>query len=127
MNLAGLPIGLVFDHTVVAAYAQGDKLVETWVKEAVDIDYGIAIPQLAIVEAAAYGASVDRIFEGLLWDIGIEVDAEPVDIREWADFAHALGSTARASAVLLAREHGCAVLTTTPAVYGDLIRAVNFE
>ncbi len=120
MNPKGLPVGLVLDHTVLAAYADGaDQVVDAWIRDCVDMDLAVGVPKLSIVKAVADGAEHDRIFE-TLWDTGIEVIDHPEDVRNWAYTAHALRSEAAAAAMLAAYHRGVLLLTATPHTYYDV-------
>jgi hypothetical protein len=116
VNPKGLPVGLVFDHTVLAAYADGVEVVQAWITDCVDIDYAVGVPKLSIVKAVADGVDQDRIFE-TLWDTGIEVVDHPEDVRGWSYYAAALRSEASAAAMLAAFNRQCLLLTVTPHVY----------
>ncbi len=115
MNIDSLPIGLVLDHSALAAYDMPILAVGETIREVWDTDQAIALPKLCIAAAIAAGADEMTVMM-LLYEAAVQ----PVtfDFREIGRRARDFdGSLPFAEAALAAAHADAPVLTEYPDMY----------
>lgn len=120
MNEPHPPIGLVLDASAILSYVRGRIHVGEVLIEVADNGTVAALPVGSLV--AAWQVAIDRDRLSVLVDhSATEVVGDAAqDWRTLAVLTELTGVVEAASAVLLANDYGCPVLSASPGLYGQV-------
>lgn len=114
------PIQLVLDTSAIAAFTAGSIAVGELIAEIDDERGSTGLPVLCVAEASRQAADSDRLQLLVNHHATALVGVSGEDWRALATSVEIVGRVDAATAVLVAIEHDCHVLTATPRLYAGL-------